>query len=68
VNFVSTSAEFINCAETDIVQNEEWLTKVDKILADNSWDKTWKRMNEVIEKTINYSRSKLRTKNKDTYV
>jgi glycosyltransferase involved in cell wall biosynthesis len=68
VNFISTSEEFIACAENDIVQNEDWLTKVDKILAENSWDKTWKRMNEVIEKTINYSRSKLRTKNKDTYV
>ena len=68
VNFVSTGEEFIACAENDIVQNEEWLAKVDKILAENSWDKTWKRMNEVIEKTINYSKSKLRTKNKDTYV
>ncbi|HYI76679.1 MAG TPA: glycosyltransferase, partial [Chryseolinea sp.] len=68
VNFISTSDEFIACAENDIIQNEEWLAKVDKILAENSWDKTWKRMNEVIEKTINYSRSKLRTKNKDTYV
>jgi glycosyltransferase involved in cell wall biosynthesis len=68
VNFVSTSDEFISCAENDIIQNDEWLAKVDQILSDNSWDRTWKRMNEIIEKTLKYSPRKLRTKNKDTYV
>ena len=68
VNFISTAGEFIACAENDILPNEEWLAKVDKILSENSWDRTWKRMNEIIEKTINYTPSKLRTINKDTYV
>ncbi|HEX6224279.1 MAG TPA: glycosyltransferase family 1 protein [Chryseolinea sp.] len=68
VHFVTTSEEFIACAENDVVQNEEWLKNVDEILSENSWDKTWKRMNDIIEKTIKYSPNKLKIKNEETYV
>jgi glycosyltransferase involved in cell wall biosynthesis len=68
VSFITTSEEFIAVAENDIVQDEKWLTQVDKILSENSWDRTWNRMNEIIEKTLKYSANKVRTKNRDTYV
>jgi glycosyltransferase involved in cell wall biosynthesis len=68
VNFASTSEEFIAVAENDIVQNEEWLAKVDKILSENSWDRTWEQMNKIIEMAIRYSAGKLNLKNEDVYV
>lgn len=68
VTFASTSEEFIAVAENDIVQNKEWLAKVDKILSENSWDRTWEQMNKIIEKAIRYSAGKLNLKNEDVYV
>jgi len=68
VNFASTSDEFISIAETDIVPNKKWLAEVDKILSDTSWDRTWERMQRIIQKTIRYSGSKENLKSYQEYV
>jgi glycosyltransferase involved in cell wall biosynthesis len=68
VNFASTSDEFISVAETDIVPNKKWLAEVDKILSDTSWDRTWERMQRIIQKTIRYSGSKGNLKSYGEYV
>jgi glycosyltransferase involved in cell wall biosynthesis len=52
VNFAATSDDFILVGENDIAPDETWLQKVDNILSENSWDKTWKQMHEIITKAI----------------
>ncbi len=32
--------------------NSEWLARVDRLLAQNSWDRTWAGMRDLIEKRI----------------
>lgn len=60
VHIAHSPAEFIKAAE-NILANQHaytvWLQKVDAFLADMSWDKTWQKMNtliqELIQKNIN---------------
>jgi glycosyltransferase involved in cell wall biosynthesis len=52
VNFAATSDDFILVAENDIEADEMWLRKVDNILSENSWDKTWTKMYEIIQQAI----------------
>lgn len=55
VRIADTTQDFIQAGEA-ILNNdnrEEWLAEVDKHLADNSWDKTFNQMTEIITAMIN---------------
>ena len=68
VNFAATAEDFIQVAENDIQYDDLWLYHVDKLLAENSWDKTWARMNELIEEAISSAENKINLKNQQVYV
>ena len=53
VHIADTADEFIAAAEIELgrTDHEPWLKKVDLFLSQNSWDKTWDRMMELIKKT-----------------
>jgi UDP-galactopyranose mutase len=61
VHFASTADDFVRIADGDLGEDSRWLHQVDEILKENSWDKTWQRMNEKILSVLNKS------KNTDTY-
>lgn len=55
VFIADTAEEFITAGEA-ILANQEydsWLEKVDSFLADNSWDNTWQKMQDLITATQN---------------
>lgn len=68
VNFAATAEDFIQVAENDIQYDDTWLYHVDQTLAENSWDKTWKRMKELIEETMTHGGNKINIKTTQTYV
>ncbi|HYE16722.1 MAG TPA: glycosyltransferase family 1 protein [Pyrinomonadaceae bacterium] len=53
VHIADTVEEFVRAAEPHMTGEAsgraEWLERVDDFLAENSWDKTWARMSELIE-------------------
>jgi len=57
VAFAATPAEFIAAAARngmdELALPENWLEQVDQFLSTNSWDKTWQKMNALIESAIN---------------
>ncbi len=65
VHFAETAEEFIYIAENKIVQNQAWLDNVDEILKENSWDKTWHKMNELILTALNSTENKLEEKRQE---
>jgi glycosyltransferase involved in cell wall biosynthesis len=68
VEIASNSDEFISAGErilTDQVSNFE---KVDQILAENSWDQTWKKMEKIINKSTQQFINNGALKNRKTYV
>jgi glycosyltransferase involved in cell wall biosynthesis len=65
VHFAETAEEFIHIAENKIVQNQMWLDNVDEILKENSWDKTWHKMNELILTALNSTENKLEEKRQE---
>lgn len=48
VHFADSAQDFIKVAEQDIENSTVWLKAVDKILSENSWDKTWAQMEKII--------------------
>ncbi|MCU0544527.1 MAG: glycosyltransferase family 1 protein [Oscillatoriaceae cyanobacterium Prado104] len=56
VRIASSVAEFVACAEEimneSAVDRANWLSKVDAFLADNSWDRTWQEMQDLIASAI----------------
>ncbi len=53
VEIADTSDEFIAAAEKLMNENRhEKLAAVDEFLAQNSWDKTWRKMSDLIEKAV----------------
>jgi glycosyltransferase involved in cell wall biosynthesis len=55
VQIADTVEDFIAAIETAMKQQSEdsdWLRRVDAFLAQNSWDLTWGRMNELIQSKI----------------
>jgi UDP-galactopyranose mutase len=48
VHIAATADEFIDIVEYGLYKDETWLTRVDEILKNNSWDNTWRKMNEMI--------------------
>ena len=55
VRIASTAEEFVAAAEAAMNENIEasgWLQEVDAFLAQNSWDRTWGQMMQLIEAVI----------------
>jgi UDP-galactopyranose mutase len=56
VAIAATPAEFIAAAARngmdELALPENWLEQVDQFLSTNSWDKTWQKMNALIENAI----------------
>ncbi|HEX6730013.1 MAG TPA: glycosyltransferase, partial [Pyrinomonadaceae bacterium] len=56
VEIADTADKFIEAAENILSSSassrSEWLGRVDKFLADVSWDKTWAQMSELIDSVI----------------
>lgn len=69
VHIVKDADELVVAAEKELAMTEanrkKWLMKTDIFLKDNSWDATWKRMNSLIEATLE---NKYNTKQKDTQI
>jgi UDP-galactopyranose mutase len=58
VRIADTPDAFVKAAEDLLDKSgyEEWLYQVDEFLADNSWDNTWSRMNDLIKETATRKR------------
>ena len=54
VHIADTAEEFINEAEKifNSKNQEEWIKKVDNYLSGISWNKTWRKMSEIIDETL----------------
>src|SRR5215831_894301 len=55
VQIAADSDEFIVAIENALrpsAKNAEWLERVDSFLAQTSWDETWERMSELIDKVL----------------
>lgn len=68
VHIADTPDEFVDVAENKIVNDAEWLAKVDVILADNSWDNTWSRMNELMQLALREKAGKHTIETSEEYV
>ena len=53
VHIADSQDEFIRAAEIELGKTDpsQWLKKVDLFLSQNSWDKTWGQMAELIRQT-----------------
>lgn len=67
VHFADSPEEFVAATEK-IVRDEAWLAKVDGMLKDNSWDKTWKRMEEIMRLSLAGNVNKFSTEIREEYV
>jgi UDP-galactopyranose mutase len=67
-HFAATVDDFIAIAEHDIVEDENWLNKVDAMLSENSWDKTWQKMEDILIKTLNGKENKYNSEKRQQYV
>jgi UDP-galactopyranose mutase len=59
VRIAGTPEEFIAAIEAALTveaTNEEWLERVDKFLAQTSWDQTWAEMSYLIDRSIHGAR------------
>ncbi|MGI8950812.1 MAG: glycosyltransferase [Chitinophagaceae bacterium] len=70
VHIIHSPQEFIKSAEQELneIDKTEWLHFVDEFLTDNSWDKTWYQMNELIKQKLNQKKIKTHIKKKEAYV
>jgi glycosyltransferase involved in cell wall biosynthesis len=55
VNIAGTADEFVRVTSIALenTDREEWLERVDEVLSQNSWDKTWQRMMYLITRKLN---------------
>jgi UDP-galactopyranose mutase len=59
VRIAGTAEEFIAAIEdalTPAATTKEWLERVDKFLAQTSWDQTWTAMSDLIDRSIHTAR------------
>ncbi|HYE75453.1 MAG TPA: glycosyltransferase family 1 protein, partial [Blastocatellia bacterium] len=55
VRIADTPAEFVEAAEYYMSSSfdcDAWLKKVDEMLANDSWDRTWKRMSNLLDMAV----------------
>jgi len=69
VSIVHSAEEFITAGEQLLEQTNrvKWLKQVDEFLAENSWDKTFNEMNEIINETLNTKKKHVNLK-REIYV
>ncbi len=69
VHIVKNADELVQQAEKELTISDktQWLAKSDAFLKDNSWDATWKKMNDLIEKTLNTKKSSHNSKQINNY-
>jgi len=62
VHIADTAEQFVQAGEYILNNNnrEKWLAEVDNYLADNSWDKTFKQMTEIMSAMLNIKSIKLK--------
>lgn len=66
VAIADTPEDFIREAENILASenNEEWLKKVDRFLAGNSWNKTWRKMCALIDEALEKKTQVIKSKKK----
>ena len=64
VHIVHNAEDLVRVATSELsrTDKEEWLTKVDEYLSDISWDATWEKMNELMQKEINTNQNFITSK------
>ncbi len=69
VHIVNNADELVQKAEKELAltNKTKWLAKTDAFLKDNSWDATWKKMNELIVQTANKKNSSHNSKQINNY-
>ncbi|HEY0678647.1 MAG TPA: glycosyltransferase family 1 protein [Chitinophagaceae bacterium] len=70
VHIADDDAAFINAAERIMRKHDKnhWLIQVDAFLANNSWDKTWGAMLQLMNMTIKDKNTQNTKKTKEAYV
>lgn len=75
VHIADSADDFIRAAEMELknTNKDKWLQKVDLFLSQNSWNKTWERMRQLIRDTQDKKTSRVINKiipnlNKEIYV
>lgn len=68
IHFAASVDDFITVAKNDIIEDETWLRRVDAILSENSWDKTWQRMEDILIETLNGKENKYNSEKRQEYV
>lgn len=68
VHFANSADDFIRVAENDIENSPTWLGEVDKLLSENSWDKTWTQMEKIIINALQKVKNKFNTTDRQQYV
>ncbi|MGB8194156.1 MAG: glycosyltransferase family 1 protein [Chitinophagaceae bacterium] len=70
VTIADEPADFISAAEQILndPSRKEWLQEVDRFLANNSWDKTWSAMMQLMNMTIKDKTTTNTKKTKEAYV
>jgi len=59
ISIADTPEEFVRAAEEFLTRSYEqtdWLARVDKFLANMSWDKTWRQMSNLINQAVEMKR------------
>jgi glycosyltransferase involved in cell wall biosynthesis len=66
VHIVHTPEAFVAAAEKELSteNKKKWLFRVDKFLADESWDKTWQGMVDIMHQQLNTKDNKTKVKSK----
>ncbi len=70
VSIADEPEDFIRAAEAILSREEHdgWLNRVDHFLQNNSWDKTWSAMMQLMQKTLKEKLNVNTKKNKEAYV
>jgi UDP-galactopyranose mutase len=69
VSIIHSTEEFIEAGEQLLKQTNrsKWLKQADEFLSENSWDKTFNEMNDIIKETLNTNKKYINPK-KEIYV
>lgn len=68
VNIASTSADFVSAGEKIIAHGNICLEKIDEILSENSWERTWKKMEKIVSNAVENFITNRTLKDRKTYV
>lgn len=70
VNIAGTPEEFVRVASLELENNDrdEWLQHVNEFLSQNSWDKTWQRMMNLVTRKLNDKDKRITIAKEKVYV